>query len=85
MKSDAIDACGLGQLHLDPGLVAVSCAGPLAIWAVVERATGAVIPRDSQPGLIPLYIGEPDDFSSLSLDVPELGKEASYISIASVK
>lgn len=49
--------------------------------AIVERTTGAVIPRMPQAGLIPLYIGEPGDFSSLSLTVPELGKEASFINV----
>jgi hypothetical protein len=50
--------------------------------AVIERATGAVIPRAPRAGLIPLYIGEPNDFPALSVAVPDLEEEACFIRVS---
>jgi uncharacterized protein DUF4838 len=49
---------------------------------ILKRATGVSIPREPKPGLLPLYLGEPEDFTSLPIDVPPLDEEAFYLKVS---
>lgn len=48
---------------------------------IIRRARGVSIPRESKPGLLPLYVGEPAEFASLPIEAPQLDEEAFYLKI----
>lgn len=43
--------------------------------AIIERMSRARLTPTESPGLIPLYLGEPNEFSSLPFEAPALGEE----------
>ena len=49
---------------------------------IIERMTGARIPAEPGPGLIPLHIGVAGQFERLPFDVPPLAEEAFVINVA---
>ncbi len=48
---------------------------------LIQRLTSHAVPQTPQPNSIPLFIGEPEDFSALSIQVPDLEHEESFLKV----